>query len=206
MRYPVRTQAWMRWLYPSCVWEMPTTEKNIYLSFDDGPHPEVTPFVLDLLKRYEAKATFFCIGKNVQAYPAVYQRILAEGHAVGNHTQHHMNGWKTDCARYCEDVQLAAQQIDSKLFRPPYGKISRSQLQVLKNEYQIVMWSVLSGDFDTNISAEQVWANVKQYTKSGSVVVMHDSEKAFPRMGVVLPVCLDYFSNLGYAFKKFGPG
>lgn len=201
MIYPVQSAAWMRSLFPSCEWQVSTPDKVIYLSFDDGPHPVITPFVLDVLRRYQAKATFFCIGKNVAANPDLYAQILAEGHAVGNHTHQHVNGWRTSKSAYLADVQQAASFIQSPLFRPPYGKITPAQIRVLKETYRIIMWSVLSGDFDTRLHAEQVWTNVLRYTKSGSIVVMHDSEKAFPRLGAVLPLCLDYYSKAGYRFE-----
>lgn len=161
--------------------------------------------VLDELKRYNAKATFFCIGKNVALFPDVYQRILDEGHAVGNHTQNHLNGWKSDDEVYLNDIEEAKKHIDSCLFRPPYGRISNFQIKQLAKErfkLKVVMWSVLSGDFDKEISNEDCSNNVILNAKSGSIVVFHDSEKAQEKMLFALPKVLNYFSQLGYNFKR----
>lgn len=186
------------------LWEMPRTEKKIYLSFDDGPHPVVTPFVLDLLKKYNARATFFCIGKNVEAYPEVYRRILAEGHSVGNHTYHHPNGAGTGVEEYLEDVRKAAAVIDSKLFRPPYGRIKKSQHKKILQDLgmKTVMWSVLSGDFDERLSGDQCCNNVLKLVNPGSIVVFHDSEKAWQRLSFCLPRLLERYTSLGYRFDK----
>lgn len=195
----------MQRLYPSCTWNLNGPGKKVYLSFDDGPHPQITPFVLDLLKQYGAKASFFCIGKNVKAYPDVYKRIIDEGHAVGNHTQHHLNGWKNNNEVYLKDVEEAAGLINSRLFRPPYGKIKRQQIAALEKKplaYKIIMWTVLSGDFDTSISKEKCLSNVLEKTTNGSIVVFHDSEKAFERMGYALPVVLKKLTENGYVFEK----
>lgn len=205
MFYTARTPKWVNKLFNKSVWEMPGNEKAIYLSFDDGPHPQITPFVLDELSKYNASATFFCIGKNVVANPAIYQRILAEGHAVGNHTFNHLNGWKTSKEEYVANVLKAHKIIKSNLFRPPYGKILPSQYKALlqKDEpFKIIMWSVLSGDFDTAITAEQCCKNVVNNAKSGSVIVFHDSEKANERMKYALPVVLKTFTAQGFLFKK----
>ena len=195
----------MQKLYPSCTWNLKGAGKKVYLSFDDGPHPHITPFVLDLLKQYNAKASFFCIGKNVKAYPDVYKRIIDEGHAIGNHTQHHLNGWKNSKEDYLKDVKEAAGYINSRLFRPPYGKITREQIAALKKkplEFKTIMWTVLSGDFDTGISKEKCLGNVLEKTTNGSIVVFHDSEKAFERMGYALPVVLKKLSENGFTFEK----
>jgi peptidoglycan/xylan/chitin deacetylase (PgdA/CDA1 family) len=184
MLYLVSTPKWMQWLYSKRVWEIAGSNK-VYLTFDDGPHPVHTPWVLDELKKHGAKATFFCIGKNVVLYPDVYRRILDEGHAVGNHTHHHLNGWKGDDAGYIQDVQEAAKHIDSNLFRPPYGRLSVFREKTLREstaKYKIIMWSVLSGDFDPGISKEQCLSNVVLKVKRGSVIVFHDSEKAAEKM------------------------
>lgn len=201
--YLTKTPWWLRALYPSLVWRMPAREKKIYLTFDDGPHPVATPFVLDQLAAYGAKASFFCIGKNVAAEPDIYQRILAEGHAVGNHTQHHLNGWKTDDGEYINDTMKAAEYIQSNLFRPPYGRIKRSQIKRLEEKgMKIIMWDVLSADFDTNLTPQASLSYVLYHTKPGSVVLFHDSEKAWERMSGVLPAVLQHFSAEGYTFEK----
>jgi peptidoglycan-N-acetylglucosamine deacetylase len=199
--YFVKTPWWLKKIYSSCVWSIDTKAKELYLTFDDGPHPVATPFVLDVLKQHNAKASFFCIGKNVKAHPEIYHRILAEGHSVGNHTQHHLNGWKTDTETYLADTAEAARYIGSTLFRPPYGRIKKQQIRRMK-DYTIVMWDVLSGDFDIELSKEKCAHRVLWNARPGSVVVFHDSEKAFPRLEYALPATLAYFSLQGYTFRK----
>ncbi len=207
MRYFIKTPWWLKKIYPGYVWDIKTHEKNIYLTFDDGPHPVATPFVLDQLKKYNAKASFFCIGKNVLTDPGLYERILREGHAVGNHTQHHLNGWKTNDEVYLEDIITASKNISSSLFRPPYGRIRGSQVRSLRKKGlhgspQIIMWSILSGDFDESISKEICLKNVLRGLNPGHIIVFHDSEKAFPRLAYTLPRLLEEGSQKGYSFKK----
>lgn len=204
MFYPVKTPWWLKKLYGQCIWNMPADEKLIYLTFDDGPHPTITPFVLDQLRSYGARATFFCIGKNVVAHRDVYERILLEGHKTGNHTFNHLNGWKTSDEEYFDNISEAKKFIDSELFRPPYGKATRFQLRQLASsalKFRIIMWDVLSGDFDTTITPEKCTLNVVRYSKAGSIIVFHDSEKAFSRLQVALPKMLKYFSEKGYKFE-----
>ena len=203
MFYAVRIPNWFIHFNRSCVWKIPSAEKIIYLTFDDGPHETETPFVLDQLKKYNAKATFFCIGKNVNTHPGIYKRILEEGHATGNHTHNHLNGWKVDKEIYINDVNKAARFIDSKLFRPPYGKVSfrASKMLRLQSGYKIIMWHVLSGDFDNTITPQQCLKNVLNNAGAGSVVVFHDSEKASASLRFALPGVLDQFSEKGFQFK-----
>lgn len=195
----------MRRLYPGLVWRVAAgREKVIFLSFDDGPHPVATPFVLDELKKYDARATFFCIGKNVQLYPQIYRRVLMEGHRVGNHTHDHLNGWKTPDKKYLENIRDAARLIDSDLFRPPYGKIGLFQSSLLRSapfNYKVVMWEVLSADFDSRVSPQRCGRNVIRHARQGSIVVFHDSEKAFGSVQYALPAVLAHFSQLGYRFE-----
>ncbi len=205
MVYLVKTPVWVSKLYGRYIWQMPDDEKIIYLSFDDGPHNLVTPFVLDELNKYNAKASFFCIGKNVLENPEIYQRILNEGHTVGNHTQNHLDGWKTENSVYLANVLEARKHINSEFFRPPYGRITKSQQQkiaALQPAMKVIMWSVLSGDFDKNLTAEQCCTNVLENSKSGSIVVFHDSQKAFERLKYALPIVLKHFADLGFSFKK----
>ena len=205
-QYFIKTPWWARAIFSDYVWRMPTTEKVVYLTFDDGPHPTITPWVLDLLHQYDAKATFFCIGDNVQKYGDVYQRILEEKHAIGNHTFHHLNGWKTKPEQYLADVAKAAELIDSNLFRPPYGKIKGTQARHLKNvmnpSAKVIMWDVLSADFDVKITPEQCIDNVLKNVRPGSIVVFHDSKKAFPNLEKTLPVTLTHLKEDGYRFEK----
>ncbi len=205
MFYFINTPRWLKRIYPSCTWQINTRQKIIYLSFDDGPHPAATPFVLDELKKYKAKATFFCIGKNVATQPHIYNRIIEEGHAVGNHTFDHLNGWKTNRDLYSENISSAQKLINSNLFRPPYGKITFSQLRCLSrrpNPVKVIMWSVLSADFDRAVSHKNCLNNVLNNTGKGSIVVLHDSEKAFDKLQFVLPKILIHFTDIGYQFSK----
>lgn len=175
--------------------------KTVYLTFDDGPIPEATPWVLDQLQEYNAKATFFCVGENVRKYPKIYQRILDEGHTVGNHTYNHLNAWKTKKHTYLSNVEEASEVIDSKLFRPPYGKLTPALSKKIAEDYDIIMWDILSGDFDSNISAEKCLSNVKKNAREGSIIVFHDSIKAIDKLKVVLPHVLAYFSDQGIEMK-----
>ena len=195
----------MRVLYPSLIWRIKTNEKVLYLTFDDGPHETATPFVLDQLKNYNAKATFFCIGKNVMAHPEIYERILGEGHSVGNHTYHHVNGLKVADEVYIEEIEKTKALVKSNLFRPPYGRMKRSQIKKLETsnaKLQTIMWDVLSGDFDTKLTPEACLHNVLKHSKPGSIIVFHDSTKAWDRMQYALPKVLEHFTKEGYAFKN----
>lgn len=197
--YVVKTPWWLKLLYGrQLTWNISTKRKEVYLTFDDGPHPEITTFVLDQLKIYNAKATFFCIGKNVNQHPEVYRRIIDEGHKVGNHTYDHLNGWETNDQEYFDNIGKAKKIIDSNLFRPPYGRITRFQSKNLGALYNIVMWDVLSADFDVNISKEQCLANVLSNFQPGSIIVFHDSERAFPRLEFALPSVLQFLKENNY--------
>ena len=209
MFYLIKTPGILKKLYPECVWEVQTIEKIAYLTFDDGPHPDVTPFVLEQLKEHSAKATFFCIGKNVQENFDQYKEIVSAGHAVGNHTFNHLNGWKTPDRNYIEDVRKAADIIDSTLFRPPYGRITRFQIKALQGEQlklKTIMWDVLSGDFDEKVSSDNCYLNVVKNVRPGSIIVFHDSLKAFPRLQFALPRVLDFFAEKGFRFEAIPRG
>jgi peptidoglycan/xylan/chitin deacetylase (PgdA/CDA1 family) len=203
--YLIKTPFWLRAIYPKCTWKIPVQEKVIYISFDDGPDPDATPFVLEQLAKFNAKASFFCIGNNVLKHPNIYESILQQGHAVGNHTYDHLNGWKTETHTYLENIKDAATLIDSPLFRPPYGRIKKAQIRALKNAKdmpnQIIMWDVLSGDFDLQLTGADCARNVIENTVPGSIIVFHDSQKAWDRMSIALPLVLAHFSNLGYQMK-----
>lgn len=204
MFYLVKTPSLLKKLYPECIWNMETKENEIYLTFDDGPHPQVTQFVLDELKKFNAKATFFCIGKNVKEHFDIYKQIISEGHRPGNHTFNHLNGWKTADKKYLDDIKQAADIIDSPFFRPPYGRATKFQMKALqedKFQLKTIMWDVLSGDFDEKITPENCYLNVVKYAKAGSIIVFHDSLKALPRLLYALPLVLRFFSEKGFVFK-----
>jgi peptidoglycan-N-acetylglucosamine deacetylase len=203
--YLIRTPKLLRVLAPSfAIWEKQESPEDpaVYLTFDDGPHPAATPFALDTLAKYNAQATFFCIGKNVIEHPEIYHRILNEKHTVGNHTHNHLKGWRTDTQTYIANTQQASKFIDSKLFRPPYGRIKNTQAKQLHEMgYSIIMWSLLSGDFDINLSPERCLENVVFHLKPGDIVVFHDSEKAWDRMSYVLPRVLEHCRKNKWAVK-----
>ncbi|MBC8035563.1 MAG: polysaccharide deacetylase family protein [Chitinophagaceae bacterium] len=205
MKYLVKTPGIVqRWIYPAYTWQLPAEGKKLYLTFDDGPHPSITPFVLDELKKYNAKATFFCIGKNVEKHPEIYKRMIMEGHTAGNHTYDHVNGWHTADRVYFNSIERAARFIDSRLFRPPYGRITRFQAAQLQKQldYKVIMWTVLSGDFDPDITPEQCLKNVLKNSASGSIIVFHDSEKANEKLKFALPEVLKQLTNEGFVFEK----
>lgn len=202
MNLPVVVPRWLRILYPNRTWSLPVDEKILYLSFDDGPHPTITPRVLALLKQYNAKATFFCVGNNVEKYPAVFNSIQAEGHSLGNHSFHHLNGWKSDNQIYIDDVKKADRLIHSNLFRPPYGRLKFSQASaLLQMGYELIMWTVLSADYDRNITKEQCAMRVIKNITPGTIVLFHDSEKAEERMLYALEELLNDATKKGYQFK-----
>ncbi|HUR10965.1 MAG TPA: polysaccharide deacetylase family protein [Flavitalea sp.] len=206
--YLVKSPWLLKKIYPFCVWDLPTQEPVVYLTFDDGPHETATPFVLDTLQQFNAKATFFCIGKNVVKQADLYKRILHEGHRVGNHTFNHLNGWKVSDKDYVDDILHAKKYIDSNLFRPPYGRITNFQAALLNRNFtkkdelfRIVMWNLLSADFDEKLNGEKCAANILSHIKNGSIVVYHDSEKAYPRLKIALPRTLDVLTKKGFRFE-----
>lgn len=196
-----------RFMFPAMIWQMPEGEKCLYLTFDDGPHPTITPQVLDILHKYNAKATFFCIGNNVQKYPETFELLKKEGHSIGSHTFNHENGWKTGTDDYVKSVIDANNLIHSNLFRPPYGKVRYSQIKKLRKlasgeePLNIVAWTVIAYDWDKGLTPEQVYNNVIDNVKDGAIIAFHDSGKAYPRMIEALPKVLDYFTGRGYSFK-----
>jgi peptidoglycan/xylan/chitin deacetylase (PgdA/CDA1 family) len=203
----VKTNKWIKKVFNNLLWDIPNSENKIYLTFDDGPIPVVTEWVLDLLKSEEIKATFFCIGDNIQKHPEVYKRILSEGHQTGNHTFNHLNGWKTDTENYinnfklCETEHLKLNTEHFFLFRPPYGKIKPSQSKKIRQlGYKIIMWDVLSYDFDPTISVEKCLENVILNTVQGSIIVFHDSLKAEKNLKYALPKAIHILKNKGFVF------
>ena len=207
MFYLVKIPRFINKIFKTRIWQMPGNEKIIYLTFDDGPHPVATSFVLTELARYDAKATFFCIGKNVVNEPQLFNEIKTSGHAIGNHTHNHLNGWKTKDENYLADISLAKKHINSNLFRPPYGRITKSQigkLNLMHPTFKTIMWTVLSGDFDIKELKEKCLENVLNNTGNGSIVVFHDSEKAFEKLKYPLPKVLEYFTEKGFRFERIG--
>ena len=215
----VKTNKWIKKIFNNLVWEIPNSDKKIYLTFDDGPIPEVTEWVLDILKTEDVKATFFCIGDNIQKHPAIYKRILSEDHQTGNHTFNHLNGWKTETNQYIENFKLCETEIEKfqnlkiqksdsqlptpnfQLFRPPYGKMTLSQSKKIRNlGYKIIMWDVLSYDFDATISSEECLENVISNTEQGNIIVFHDSLKAEKNMKYALPKAIQILKDKGFVF------
>jgi peptidoglycan/xylan/chitin deacetylase (PgdA/CDA1 family) len=216
--YLVKTPNIIQRIFKNCIWSFPfskNVQKTVYLTFDDGPTPEVTEWTLNVLKKHNAKATFFCIGKNIENHSEIYQRIINEGHSIGNHTHNHLNGWKNNASTYLENIELAEKTFkkfnksnlttinSEQLFRPPYGKIKPQQASKLRGKgYKIVMWDVLSADFDQKISVEKCYKNVVNNCNNGSIIVFHDSVKAEKNLKYVLPKVLEYLSDKGYVFKR----
>lgn len=203
-----RTPFFLPWFYPSLLWRIPTATKELYLTFDDGPVPGPTEFVLNELSKASAKATFFCIGDNVRKHPEIFRKVLQEGHTIGNHTFNHLNGWKTKSNAYVDNITRCAETLrenstsgTSNLLRPPYGRITRSQISQLQ-QYSIVMWDVLSKDYDKDLSPEDCLRNTIRATRPGSIIVFHDSFKAERNMTYALPRLLDHFSAQGFVFKS----
>lgn len=203
--YLTKTPNFIRKSFPNFIWNVPSSEKDIYLTFDDGPIAEVTPFVLKSLSEYKAKATFFCVGQNIENNPEIFEEIKDSGHGIGSHSHNHLSGWTTDNVRYVSNVKKAADLSDSILFRPPYGRIKPSQAKTIGKDLKIVMWDVLSGDFDPHVDAEKCFQNVIQNSKSGSIIVFHDSQKSYSVLKVVLPRVLKYYTDLGYNFRSITP-
>lgn len=191
-----------RLLFPEAIWRIKHRDKKvIYLTFDDGPIPEVTPWVLDVLDRYGIKATFFMVGDNVRKHPDVYREVLRRGHTVGNHTMHHLQGFKVTTLRYMRDITEADALIGSALFRPPHGLIRWAQAAAIKHHYNIIMYDLVTRDYSKRMTPDKVFANVKKYTRNGSIIVFHDSLKAEKNMKAVLPRAIEYLRSLGYEFE-----
>ncbi|WP_115878923.1 polysaccharide deacetylase family protein [Lutibacter oceani] len=207
--YIIKTPGLLKFIFHKWVWSFSKKEKNIYLTFDDGPTPEITDWTLNQLNKYNAKATFFCIGKNIEKHPKIFERIIQEEHSIGNHTYNHLNGWKIDTTSYLDNFKNTTTTIQqfmgykSKLFRPPYGKLNLAQSKkIRKKGYKIIMWDVLSADFDKTISKKKCLENVIKNTKKGSIIVFHDSIKASKKLKYVLPEVLQFYTAKGYSFKS----
>ncbi len=198
--FTYRIPRFLQIVAKSYTWKVDTPDKKLFLTFDDGPHPLITQWVLEQLAAYRAKATFFCVGENVSKFPDTYAEVLAQNHSVGNHTYHHIKGWNSSMEVYMEDIQKAAQLIHSSLFRPPYGRVKPSQGRRLMLGYQVIMWNYLSGDFERKLNREESLEMMKK-AGPGSIMVFHDSEKAFENLQFLLPRVLDFFSKRGYTFE-----
>lgn len=211
MNFWVKINGFIKKIFPNYIWDIPNNENKVFLTFDDGPTPEITEWVLAQLQLYNAKATFFCIGKNIEKYPEIFKKTIEHGHAVGNHTFNHLKGWNTKTEEYLDNVEkcsvLAFQYLEKKphqpLFRPPYGKIKPSQSKALRKlGYKIIMWDVLSRDYDQSITSEQCLNNVLRNVTSGSVIIFHDSIKAQQNMKYVLPLTLAFLKEKGFVCAK----
>lgn len=198
--YFIHAPFFLRWYYPNVTWNKSRLEKKLYLTFDDGPIPEITPWILDTLNKYNIKATFFCVGENIDKHPEIYNRMCQEGHQIGNHTYNHLKGWNCTDEEYVNNVYQCHKLTNSALFRPPYARAKKSQLRQLKKDFQFIYWDVLSGDFDLNLSPKKCYQNVINYTKNGSIIVFHDNIKAIPRVKYALPRAIEFFLAKGYTF------
>jgi peptidoglycan/xylan/chitin deacetylase (PgdA/CDA1 family) len=198
-----KTPLLFKLLYPTLIWNLSREKKKLYLTFDDGPTPEVSEKVMEILAHYKAKATFFCVGQQVEKHPEIFNKIQELNHSIGNHSYSHKKGWDTNTNDYILDVRKASKLISTNIFRPPYGKISRQQIAVLKNDFKIVMWDVLSYDYDKLVSPQQCAHNVIRNARNGSIVVFHDSQKAKENVLLALPIVLEHFQKLGYQFSCF---
>jgi peptidoglycan/xylan/chitin deacetylase (PgdA/CDA1 family) len=200
MQALVRPPLLLRKIYPGALWRVKSAEKKIYLTFDDGPVPGVTPAALSILKEFNIRATFFCVGENVQKYPEIFQQLIDQGHSTGNHTFHHVDGWNTTTRAYLREVQQCAEMVSSKLFRPPYGRMRPPQRKAIQRKYKIVLWDVLTYDFDKELSGEDCLQLALKNSREGSVVVFHDSEKAKERMLYALPKYIAEMKERGFEF------
>lgn len=191
----------MRAYYPKLTWLLPNNRKEVYITFDDGPTPQITDWVLNQLEQYNAKATFFLIGKNVAEHPEIFQQLKHSPHRLGNHTYNHLNGWKNNTEDYLNNFDQFEKQYATNLFRPPYGKIKKAQLNSIIPTHRIIMWDIITYDFDKNLSPEQCFNNVVKYVRPGSIIVFHDSVKAWPRLQEALPQTLKYLKKEGYLME-----
>ncbi len=194
---------WLRWLYPRALWRMNKHERAVYLTFDDGPIPESTPFILQTLAEYNIHATFFMVGENVKKHPELYQQIVDAGHRVGNHTYNHMGGFKHSIRTYSQNAEMADQLIHSNLFRPPHGWMRLSQYAWLSRKYKVVMWDVVTRDYSKWMTGEDILNNVKEYTRNGSIITFHDSLKSINKLHFALPKAIHWLKEQGYEFKTF---
>ena len=189
-----------RW-FPNLIWNIPNDENSVFLTFDDGPTPEVTPWVLEMLRQYNAKATFFCLARNAERHPDLFARIVAEGHAIGNHSYSHLKGWGTSTKQYLEDIDYASTYLNTNLFRPPYGRFTPKQFRLLRERYRVVLWSIISMDYSRCVSGRRVAQYVMSHIKPGDIVVFHDSLKAERNLRYALPFVLETIAMRGYTAR-----
>lgn len=200
--------SWIQAFYPSYTWNIPTLEKQLFLTFDDGPVPEDTEWVLDVLCQYNAKATFFWVGENVRKYPFIARKVLQEGHSVGNHTQHHLNGRKHGLNQYLENIESCQRTIydisgyQTTLFRPPYGRMTKNQIKEVGKSFHLIMMDVISGDFDLSLQEDRCYEQVKKNTQKGSIILFHDSQKSRQKLRYSLPKVLSFFQEKGFQFNS----
>lgn len=199
--YFVKSPKIFDFIYPDLIWRIHTKEKKLYLTFDDGPDKNVTPELLKILNQFNAKATFFCVGKKVEKSSVLLNKIIKEGHSIGNHSYHHLKGKKVATNVFLDDVNLCSTLIPTNLFRPPFGSIKQSQIKLLKDQFKIFMWTVMPGDFDKNISKEKCLNRAIKHTKKGTIIVFHDNNEAKDKVFYTIPRYIEYFQKLGYTFE-----
>lgn len=200
--YFKKVPKYIQRLYPQLLWSMQDTEQTLYLTFDDGPCSASTEDILDCLAEYNVQATFFCLGRHVESYPILFKKIQAEGHAIGNHGYEHLSGWKTNTDLYIENAQKADALIQSNIFRPPYGRIKRNQTNEIAKDFSIIMWDVMPGDFDASVTSDACIKTIKKYAGNGSIIVLHDNPKAYPKVIEILSQVIPYFQKQGFTFSK----
>lgn len=194
---------WLRWIYPRALWRMDKNERAVYLTFDDGPIPEATPFILETLRKFDAKATFFMVGDNVRKYPHLFKMVVEEGHQLGNHTFNHLGGFKHFAKTYIDNTEKANKLIGAHLFRPPHGCMSLGEYYWLRRKYKIVMWDLVTRDYSKWLTAEDIVENVRNFTRNGSIITFHDSLKSIDKLQTALPASLEWLQSQGYKFKVF---
>jgi peptidoglycan/xylan/chitin deacetylase (PgdA/CDA1 family) len=194
---------YLRWLYPGALWRMDRNERSVYLTFDDGPIPEATPFILDTLSRYGIKATFFMVGDNVRKYPDIFRMVVDAGHRIGNHTYHHLGGFRHSVRHYLSDIEEANKLLNTDLVRPPHGWMRWSEYVLLRRHYRIVMWDLVTRDYSKWLNANDVLSNVMRYARNGSIITFHDSKKSITKLHTALPLALDWLISQGYEFRVF---
>ena len=194
---------WMRWLYPNALWRMDRQERAVYLTFDDGPIPEATPYILEILARYDVKATFFMVGDNARKYPELHQMVIDGGHRIGNHTHNHISGLRYSIHDYCYNVEKANAYLHTDLVRPPHGWMHIDLYALLSRKFKIVMWDLVTRDYSKYTTATDVVNNVRRYARNGSIITFHDSCKSIDKLRVALPQCIEWLHDQGYKFKVF---